>query len=168
MRYSRSCRLAAVCVFAFALGSCLHGQSLSPGDDVYPKRNAIPVYASDSSDSEPIGKLQFGTSYEVVAVNGRWVALKVGGKQAWIYSGNVSRDKPPEQNTSAVGTSKGEVSTAAAARGLDPFAKEYAGRHGYGSAVAQVEWVERFNAGISSGDVRAYMKSNRLGEYSAK
>jgi hypothetical protein len=165
---SRLSWVVALAVF-FTAGLVAWAQIPQPGDKLYPKRDSMPIYANPDSTSNVVAKLQWGKAYPVGTIQGRWLTLTVGEKTGWIYVGNVSRDKPPDENKSQfLGTGAGEVSTAAAARGLEKGAVAYGKRHDLGGAIADVQWVERFNAQIDTGDVQAYMKSKGLGPYGSR
>jgi hypothetical protein len=91
--------------------------------------------------------------------------LKAGSATGWVYSGNLSRDEPPEINTSSLKTEASSTTLNAAARGLDNDAKSYANRQGSGASANDVIWMEQQNDAIGNAEVKAYMKEHKLGEY---
>ncbi|MDX2227467.1 MAG: SH3 domain-containing protein [Verrucomicrobiae bacterium] len=134
---------------------------------LYSKKPDLALYAEKSNASAVTGKIAFQEKVKVLATEGRWV--KVGssnGKSGWVYSGNLSDDKPPDENKNDFNTGNaGDVSTATAARGIDETSKQYASRNHVGNAVELVEWMESFNDKISTTEVVQYMKDHKLGEY---
>jgi len=148
-----------------ALVSLATAAEIEAGHSVYVIHDGQPLLADKDPDASTVAKLKTHHEYEVVAVSGKWVQLKAGSNTGWVYSGNVSRDEPPEVNTSTLKTEASSTTLNAAARGLDNDAKSYANRQGNAASASDVIWMEQQNDAISKTDVKAYLKDHKLGEY---
>jgi len=149
----------------FALVSLATAAEIEAGHSVYVIHDGQPLLADKDPDANTVTKLKTHHEYEVVTVSGKWVQLKAGTNTGWVYSGNVSRDEPPEVNTSTLKTEASSTTLNAAARGLDNDAKSYAKRQGNGASASDVIWMEQQNDAISKAEVKAYLKEHKLGEY---
>jgi len=138
---------------------------LEAGHSAYVIHDGQPLLADKDPDAATVAKLKSHHEYQVIAISGKWVQLQAGSNTGWVYSGNVSRDEPPEINTSSLKTEASATTLNAAARGLDDDAKGYAKRQGNSESASDIEWMEKQNDAVSKADVKAYMKEHKLGEY---
>jgi len=150
---------AGISVAAFAA-------DLEAGHSAYAIRDGQPLLADKDPDAVVVGKLKSHHEYTVLAMSGNWAQLKAGSATGWVYVGNLSREEPPDVNTSAFSTQASATTLSAAARGLDDDAKGYADRKGEVQSAADVAWMEQQNDAVGPGDVKAYLKEHKLGEYS--
>jgi hypothetical protein len=139
---------------------------LEAGHSAYVIRDGQPLLADKDPDAGTVTKLKAHHEYTVVQISGKWVELKAGSVTGWVYEGNLSRDEPPDVNTSGFSTEASATTLNAAARGIDDDAKGYANRKGEAESAQDVIWMEHENDAISKDDVRAYLKEHKLGEYS--
>jgi len=162
--------LKGMAVAGFLLAFCLFIASFSsarPGEDkVYSKRRDLPLLESASASAKTVAKAKWNEELSVSKREGRW--LKVSGEngEGWVYSGNVTAEKLPEENQNDMPMKASGMTAAAAGRGLSDAADAYADRHSLAEVAAQVNWAEKLNAGISKEEARTYLKSHKLGEYS--
>ena len=99
-------------------------------------------------------------------MRGRWLLVNSDGKSGWVYFGNVSEKKPPKENKKdLLPFVASDTTSTAAARGLSEISKDYAHRKNKEDSARDVEWMEKIASGISSEQVRNYMKTNKIGEY---
>lgn len=123
------------------------------------------LLADKDPDAATVAKLKAHRAYKVVQISGNWVQLKTDSGTGWVYRANLSRDEPPDVNTSSFKTEASSTTLNAAARGLDDDAKAYASRKDEAESASDVVWMEKQNDAISRDDVEAYMKEHKLGEY---
>ena len=139
---------------------------LEAGHSAYAIRDGQPLLADKDPDASAVTKLKSHHEYTVLQISGKWVQLKAGSATGWVYVGNLSRDEPPEVNTSGMSTDASPTTLSAAARGIDDDAKGYADRKGEAESANDVVWMEQENDAIGKDEVRAYLKEHKLGEYS--
>lgn len=152
---------AAILSFTFAPSVF----SKSDSDKVYSKRRDLPLLEAASSGSKQAAKADWNEEMIVVARENRWLKVRARDGEGWVYIGNVSVEKIPEENKNDLPMQASTMSAAAAGRGLSAGASQYAGRHSLGEVADQLRWAEKLNAGISKDEARAYLKSHKLGEY---
>jgi hypothetical protein len=140
--------------------------AFQPGGSAFTKKKSTALLDGPKRAAATSGTLPFATKVKVLAVQGVWVQVSAGGKTGWIFNGNLSEDKPAAQNTSKLTTTAANTTAATAARPLSSVAKDYAGRTSQGSAVADIEWMERVADSVSASAVNSYMKQNGKGEFS--
>ncbi|HEX4138901.1 MAG TPA: hypothetical protein VHY09_01025 [Candidatus Methylacidiphilales bacterium] len=139
---------------------------IEAGHSAYVIRDGQPLLADKDPDAAVVTKLKSHHEYTVLEVSGKWAQLKAGSSTGWIYMGNLSREEPPDVNTSSFSTEASATTLSAAARGLDNDAKGYADRKGEAASAADVVWMEQQNDAVSADGVRDYLKAHKLGEYS--
>ena len=139
---------------------------LEAGHSAYVIHDGQPLLADKDPDAATVTKLKAHHEYDVIQISGKWVQLKTGTATGWVYEGNLSRDEPPDVNTSAFKTDASATTLSAAARGLDDDAKGYANRKGEAASADDVVWMEKENDAISNTAVTDYLKAHKLGEYS--
>jgi hypothetical protein len=142
------------------------GAIYEEGDKAYTKRSRTELLESPSVTAPVIGELPWGVKLKVKEVKGRWLRVKGDDVTGWIYSGNVSKDKPPKENKKdLLPFSAGDTTATAAARGLSEMSKDYADRKSLGEAANDVEWMEKQSARITTDEITQYMKKHKKGEY---
>ncbi len=155
--------LAIGCLAAVSFAAAA---DLEAGHSAYVIHDGQPLLADKDPDASTVAKLKTHHEYPVIQISGKWVQLKAGSATDWVYAGNLSRDEPPDVNTSSFKTDASATTLSAAARGIDDDAKGYADRKGETESANDVVWMEQENDAISKADVRAYLKEHKLGEYS--
>jgi hypothetical protein len=150
--------LAAITLMAAAA-------ELEAGHSCYAIHDGQPLLADKDPDAATVMKLKSHHEYTVVQISGRWAQLKAGSSTGWVYTGNLSRDEPPDVNTSSLSTEASATTLSAASRGLDDDAKGYADRKGEAESAGDVVWMEHENDAIGQDEVTAYLKEHKLGEY---
>lgn len=148
-----------------AVASLALAADLEVGHSAYAIHDGQPLLADKDPDAATVTRLKTHQEYEVLAISGKWAQLKAGSSTGWVYLGNLSRDEPPDVNTSSLKTEASTTTLNAAARGLDNDAKGYANRKGMAASAADISWMEQQNDAVSKADVKAYMKDHKLGEY---
>jgi hypothetical protein len=95
-----------------------------------------------------------------------WAQVAGEGSKGWIFSGNLSSDKPPADNKNDfLPTAASDTTAATAARPLAPAAKDYADRKDEASSARDVEWLEKAADAISPAEVDTYLQQNHKGDY---
>ena len=148
-----------------ALFSVAIAADVEAGHSAYVIRDGQSLLADKDPDAKTITKLKTHHAYDVVQISGNWVQLKTDSGTGWIYAANLSRDEPPDVNTSSFKTEASATSLNAAARGIDNDAKNYADRKGEAESAEDVVWMEKENDGVTKAEVVAYLKEHKLGEY---
>jgi hypothetical protein len=159
-KFFLGCLLAVVASLGFVLA-----EEVEAGHSAYALHDGQPLLADKSPDARPVGKLKAHHEYTVSEISGKWAKIKIDPAEGWVYLGNLSRDEPPDVNTSAFHTEASGTSLTAAARGLDDDAKQYASRKDEAESARQIVWMEQQNDAISKSDVKNYLKEHHLGEY---
>ena len=160
----RKVLILAGLLVAISLGAM--AAELEAGHSAYAIRDGQPLLADKDPDAATVAKLKSHHEYTVLLISGKWAQLKAGSSTGWVYEGNLSRDEPPEVNTSGLSTEASATTLSAAARGIDNDAKGYADRKGEAESAGDVVWMEQENDAIGKDEVRAYLKEHKLGEYS--
>ncbi len=160
----RKLLLGCLLVVTTSLGLVL-AEEVATGHSAYVLHDGQPLLADKSPDAAAVGKLKAHQEYTVAEIDGKWAKIKTGSVEGWVYVGNLSREEPPDVNTSSFHTDTSETSLTAAARGLDDDAKQYASRKDEAASARQIVWMEEQNDAISKSDVKVYLKEHHLGEY---
>ena len=158
-------RTAILLLGLLATLSFANAADVEAGHSAYVIHDGQPLLADKDPDAATIAKLKTHKEYDVVAISGKWAQVKAGSNTGWIYVGNLSRDEPPDVNTSGLKTEASSTTLNAAARGLDNDAKGYANRKGEAASAADISWMEQQNDAVTKDDVKAYLKEHKLGEY---
>jgi len=159
-KFFLGCLLLAMAFLSFVLA-----EEIEAGHGAYVLHDGESLLADKSPDAAPVAKLKARHEYSVIEVSGKWAKIKTDSAEGWVYRGNLSREKPPEVNTSVFHTEASDTKLTAAARGLDDDAKQYANRKDEAASAHQIVWMEEQNDAISKSDVKAYLKEHHLGEY---
>ncbi len=162
----RTGKILLALALATGLGLVAWAADVEAGHSAYVIRDGQPLLADKDPDAAVVTKLKSHHAYTVAAISGNWAQLNAGSSTGWIYIGNLSREEPPDVNSSAFSSQASPTTLSAAARGLDNDATGYANRKGEAASAADVEWMEQENDAIGEGDVKAYLKDHKLGEYS--
>jgi hypothetical protein len=156
-------------LFALALVAAVSlamAAELEAGHSAYVIRDGQPLLADKDPDAAAVAKLKSHHEYTVIQISGKWAQLQAGTATGWVYVGNLSRDEPPDVNSSSLSTEASATTLSAAARGIDNDAKDYANRKGEAESADDVVWMEQQNDAIGKDSVTAYLKEHKLGEYS--
>jgi hypothetical protein len=156
--------LGCLATIVASLGLAL-AEEVAAGHSAYVLHDGQPLLADKSPDADTVAKLKAHHEYTVTEISGKWAKIKTDSAEGWVYSGNLSREEPPDVNTSVFHTDASDTSLTAAARGLDDDAKRYASRQGKEESAHQIAWMEQQNDAISKSDVKDYLKEHHLGEY---
>lgn len=152
------------------LFACLLGATLAVGFDAgktaFTKHYETALLKDPQPLADSVATLSFATSVKIVELQGKWANVSTTNGTGWIYLGNLSEEKPKEDNSiNFLHTSAGETTSAAAIRPLDEEAKQYATQEGLTNAQADVEWMEKQSDAITDAKVVEYLKSNKRGEF---
>lgn len=139
----------------------------SRNDDnvVYSKRRNLPLRASDDPQGKQTAKADWNEALKVLDQKGRWYKVSSNDGEGWVYMGNVSCDKLPEENRNDLPMKSEGVTATAAGRGLTDKAEKYAKSHDLDEVAEQLQWAEKQNANITKNDAIDYLKAHNLGEY---
>jgi len=140
--------------------------AFTSGGTAYTKRVTTDLL-SDSKALAPVSAhVGYARKLKIDQIKGVWLHVKDGGNVGWVFSGNVSEDKPAEnQGMDGVPLAASQTSATAAARPLAPAAEEYADRKGLAEAKGDVLWFEANSDAVKSEQIEDYLKTNHKGEF---
>jgi hypothetical protein len=131
----------------------------------FSKRKDLALLTAPSPDAKKECTAEWNEELEVLEQQGRWYKVSSSSGKGWVYQGNLSWEKLPEENKNDLPFTSSGVSAAAAARGLTDEATKYAEHKDYGEQAEALTWAIGVNKQISKSDARTYLKSAKLGEY---
>jgi hypothetical protein len=136
------------------------------GQKVWSKNYETPLLA----DPRPLAVVEvtvgFAEKLKVREVQGAWLRVSSGDGEGWVFQGNIADEKPtlaPGAGLTTIDAS--QTDTVAAARPLEPAAKDYAQRHGAENAETDIDWLDAQAAAVTEQEVMASMSAEKLGEY---
>jgi hypothetical protein len=145
---------------------CTASAELAPGGTGYTKKASTDLLAGAERSAKVVATLPISTKVKIVAQSDRWLQVESSAGKGWIYSGNLSEDKPAvERQGSLVAVSADNATAAIATRPLDAQARAYAQRQGKGDAASDILWMERQADSVTAAQVNAYLKSAKKGEF---
>ena len=156
----------AIILMACAIAAPAGAAEFSKGDKVWSKNVDTALLAEPSPLAATQATVGFSEKLSVKETQGKWLRVKANDAEGWVFSGNVSAEKPslpPVAGFTTVEAS--ETNTVAAARPLTPAAEQYAQNQGAGNAQADVTWLDTESALVTQQDLTAYMAENSKGEY---
>jgi len=136
------------------------------GQNVWSKHLETKLLGEPSPLAAPQATVGFAEKLSIKEVKGTWLRVKAKDGQGWIFTGNVSGEKPelaPAAGLTQVDAS--QTNTVAAARPLTPAAKDYAARHGQQDAQADIDWIDLESSRLTKDELVAWMSANQKGEY---
>ena len=150
-----------------ALGVAALGATLGFAADairtVYVNAAALDVKAKNRVVSKVVTTVERGAELEVIEEAGRWLKVRVDGKEGYVAESAVSND-PVGESAGVTGDFSGrpgELENAAAAKGLNEMAREYADSKGYDTGP--VDRMIDFGQEVSR-DEEAYEEFTREGK----
>jgi len=132
---------------------------------VFSKRWNLALRDSPSSSARETTKADWNEELEVLTRQARWLKVSAKKGEGWVFDGNVSVEKLPEENKNDMPFKASGLNAAAAGRGLSKSADEYAGRHNAATVAEQLKWAEKLSAEVTEEEARNYLKTHKLGEY---
>lgn len=160
-------------VFSVFVAAGLHA-----ADQVWVSVESASLKADRGISAADVATLSKGTALTVLDYQKRWYRVKTpDGLDGWIYRGKITKT-PPEKTDGNTGSGLGgllgdltgssiEADTADSSRsirGLSPEAAEYAKQTGTDAAY-QKALDSVLDRKISDGEVEAFLKKGRIGEY---
>jgi hypothetical protein len=135
------------------------------GSRCFANKTKVPLLALPERGASITAHAPFATELRIVETSGRWIKVQGKSGEGWAFAGNLSPQKPPEENKSDFLPTAGETGAAVAARPLSSAAHDYAGRQNRGDALADLQWMETFTDAIGAEAVAAYQQENQRGEF---
>jgi uncharacterized protein YgiM (DUF1202 family) len=144
-------------------------------DSVWVSSSRAKIQADRSASSDVVAKPDTGTKLTVLAYEDRWYRVRTpGGDEGWIYRGRVSKEPPVDETggdtgnlLSSLGGSSiaaDEADTARSIRGLSKETETYAKNTGtpekYQEALDEVLAMK-----VTEGEIEAFLKNGKIGEY---
>lgn len=156
-------RLLIYCVL-IALTVLLIGYApaFDVGQTAYPTSDDTKIHKDKDNDSDEVGSLG-EKSCKILEVSGSWVKVQTdSGLVGWVYSANLSGSASQEHVVGlAVSSNPEDVNAGRGA--IEDLAAQYGARQGRAETVDQLNWMLKFNRGVTEGDVRQYDSENHLG-----
>lgn len=152
-------------LFACTLGALI-AVGFAAGKTAFTKKYQTVLLKDPQPLADTVATLAFATSVKITALQGNWADVSAGTNKGWIYFGNLSEEKPEEDNSiKFLRTSASATTASVAARPLSETAKQYAAQENLDQAKTDVEWMEKESDAITDAKVVEYMKANKKGEY---
>lgn len=152
--------------FAFAfLILAATATAFEAGSRCFANKTSVPLLSAPDRASPAVGQIPFATEVRILETNGRWIRVKGQTGEGWAFAGNLSPQKPPEENKSNFLPTAGDTGAAVAARPLSSAAREYADRKSHGEALGDLQWMETLTDTIHADAVKAYQQEAKRGEF---
>lgn len=139
--------------------------AFQPGGRCFANRTQVSLLAAPDRSAAPVARAPWGTELAILGAEGRWLRVRTGKIEGWVYAGNVSLEKPPAENKADLLPTAGATGAAVAARPLSQAAKDYANRTSHSTALAHLQWLESTADAIPTAEVQTYQRANRRGEH---
>ena len=156
------------CLFGAFFFAVIWVYSLQSADDkekVFSKRRDLPLLESASPSAKTVAKAAWNEALTVLSREGRWLKVSSEDGEGWVYIGNISPEELPRENKNDIPMKASGMTAAAAGRGLSEGADAYADRHSYTEVAEGLLWAEKVSSSITEEKARAYLKTNKLGEF---
>jgi len=154
--------LGLVCLLALPAYSAEYKK----GQKVWSKHYETALLAEPSPLADAVAKVGFAEKLSIRESRGTWLRVKSDEGEGWVFQGNIAVEKPslaPAAGWTTVEAS--QTDTVAAARPLEPAAKNYAQRHNAQEAEADIDWLDAQAALVSNQEIIEYLSAGQLGEY---
>ncbi len=136
------------------------------GSFAYTKRLETKLLAEPKPLADVSGKIAFAHKVKVEQVQGTWLRVSEGAVSGWVFSGNLTDTKPDEgAKLDGVAMLASKTTATAAARPLDDEVVKYAEQRNLGDARADLEWMQKEGAEITSEDVDHFLQEQKKGEF---
>jgi len=154
--------LLAACLLLAAAASA---PAFQPGGRCFANRASVPILSAPDRAATPVSSAPWGAELAITAAQGRWLRVRSGKTEGWVYAGGVSLEKPPAENKADILPTAGETGAAVAARPLSQAAKDYASRTSHGEALAHLQWLETTADSLPDEAVTAYQQQAAKGDF---
>jgi len=129
-------------------------------EDVWLKNNAT-VRADQSPAGDKVVDLFKGAKVQQLQRQGSWVQIQVNGKTGWVGADSVSVRPVKADSGLAGGNSSVQMSSAAAAKGLEPMSTQFAqSQHLSEAGVSQMVQIKK---SVTPQMLRDFMADGQLG-----
>lgn len=156
---------ASILALSLLLASSLSLHAFKPGNHCFANRSQVTLLATPSQQAAAVTRVAWGSELAILDAEGRWLRVRYGKTEGWVYAGNVSLEKPPAENKADILPTAGETGAAVAARPLSKAAKDYAARTSHGTALAHLQWLETTADKIPTSAVSDYQRENQRGAF---
>ena len=166
MKLPRNFRWVALLVLACLFALPANAADFKKGQKVWSKHYETPLLAEPKPLATVVARIGFAEKLSVRETQGMWLRVKSKEGKGWVFQGNVADEKPslaPAAGWTTIDAS--QTDTVAAARPLEPAAKDYAQRHDAEEAEADIDWLDAQAALITQQEIVAFMSAGQLGEY---
>ncbi len=141
-------------------------------ETMYVKSAKTKMTAEPSARSKSLGYLSAGQAVKVIAKEGRFIKVSVGGKKGYIFKFKLT-SKAPSGGGGGGGLdllsgnqkmAAAESSSGSSIRGLSPISENYARGHGISAAdISAVKKMESLS--FSSSQIDAFQEQGGIGPY---
>ena len=129
-------------------------------DDVWLKNNAT-VRSDMSPAADKVVDLFKGTKVQQLEKQGNWVKIQINDKVGWVSANSVSIRPQQADSGSVGGANTAQMSSAAAAKGLEPMALQYAqNQHLSTDGVNRMEQIKK---SVTPQMLRDFMAEGHVG-----
>jgi hypothetical protein len=152
-------------LFAFVVAIVPMTSAFGPGSQAFTKRIETVLRVEPGPLAPVAARVGYAQVLTVDEVKGTWLHVREGMHAGWVFSGNVSEEKPSDPKGLDIPVGASRTTATAAARPLEPAAEKYSERKGLDQARQDILWLEARSDSVSSDDVDAFLKANSKGEY---
>lgn len=112
-------------------------------DDVWLKNNAV-VRSDMSPAADKVADVLKGAKVQQLDKQGNWIKISVNGKTGWVAASSIS-NRPQKADSGLLGgNSLAQSSSAAAAKGLEPMAAQFASNQRLSTAgLSKMEQIKK-------------------------
>ena len=166
MKLPRNFKWAAMLMLTCLFATPANSAEFKKGQKVWTKHHETPLLAEPKPLAAVVARVGFAEKLSVRKSQGMWLRVKSGEGKGWVFQGNVADEKPSLAPAAGWTTfDASQTDTVAAARPLEPAAKDYAQRHDAGKAEADIDWLDAQAALITEQELMVFMSDRQLGEY---
>jgi uncharacterized protein YgiM (DUF1202 family) len=129
-------------------------------DDVWLKNNAV-VRTDMSPAADKIADVLKGAKVQQLDRQGNWIKISVNGKTGWVAASSIS-NRPQKADSGLLGgNSLAQSSSAAAAKGLEPMAAQFASNQRL--STAGLSKMEQIKKSVTPKMLNGFMADGHLG-----
>ena len=145
--------------WATAIGLLLLAGGVN-ADDVWLKNNAV-VRSDMSPAADKVADVLKGAKVQQLDKQGNWIKISVNDKTGWVAASSIS-NRPQKADSGLIGgNSLAQSSSAAAAKGLEPMAAQFASNQRL--STAGLSKMEQIKKSVTPQMLNDFMADGRLG-----
>ena len=149
MKYLLAMACASVCVSAFA-------------EDVWVNRPSLDIREGKGAAYAVVATVVKGDKLSILAHEEKWLKVSFNGKQGYVYENSISPKEVGHEKMINMDAETKAMSTAAAAKGLDPESLRYAQAHNLSDAA--LEQMKTMRKQVSGKEFESFTTEGKVGQ----